>query len=86
MLIGFNSCCIFKYDCTVYMVQNIISCGVCFNYCIRERMCSIAYGVIYIYIRVSSVHLYIHALIIVYVKVCFPQHMVYFIYIYIYKL
>ena len=97
----------------MYIVHSKILRGVCFNYCICERMCSIAYGVIYTYIkiRVSSVYLYIHALtlyllmwriwsapnnaskgqmgfnlafkglIIVCVKVCFPHHMVCFIYI-----
>ena len=56
VLVGFNSCCIFKYVCTVYMVQNIISHGVCFNYCIRESVFSIAYVCMYV---CMYIHMYV---------------------------
>ena len=54
MLVGFYSCCIFKCDCTLYIVHSIISNGVCFNYCICESVFSIMYVCMYVYIHVNK--------------------------------
>ena len=36
------------------MVHSIISRGVCFNYCIRESMCSIACVYLYMYVDINK--------------------------------
>jgi hypothetical protein len=58
VLVGFYSCCIFKYDFVVYiyiciyMVHSIMSRGKMCLLFICESMFSIAYGVLYIYIYI----------------------------------
>lgn len=48
VLVGFYSCCLYKYDITLYTAHSMISLITYSNYFIHESVISIAHGVLYI--------------------------------------